>query len=210
MPWISGAIIAGGALLGGAADRHGQRSQSGRNYEQQKEFAQNQIQWRTQDAQAAGVHPLFAMGAQTQSFTPGFETGSGSGDAIRGAARGISKAREDFLEAQIENTKAKTAAIQANARQDLVLPIIDRQKQEIDKGKVQPYSRKNPEQNTSVMSPMTKVRLGSQTVWVPTEEVDTFMEDPLAVGALTYTYKGNKDVDWKLLINEYSGKKLTP
>lgn len=36
----------------------------------QKEFAQHGIQWKTQDALAAGIHPLFAMGAQTASSSP--------------------------------------------------------------------------------------------------------------------------------------------
>lgn len=36
----------------------------------QREFAQNGIQWKAADAKAAGIHPLFAMGAQTSSFSP--------------------------------------------------------------------------------------------------------------------------------------------
>lgn len=32
-----------------------------KNYDMQKEFAQHGVQWRTKDAQAAGLHPLFAM-----------------------------------------------------------------------------------------------------------------------------------------------------
>lgn len=35
----------------------------------QREFAQSGIQWRADDARAAGLHPLAAMGAQTQSFS---------------------------------------------------------------------------------------------------------------------------------------------
>lgn len=36
----------------------------------QREFAQMGIQWRVQDAIAAGVSPLFALGAQTPSYQP--------------------------------------------------------------------------------------------------------------------------------------------
>ncbi len=208
MPWISGAIIAGGAIIGGMQSNRAADKRQGLNYEQQKEFAQNAVQWRTEDAQAAGVHPLYAMGASTTSFQPSFETGSGSGDAIRGAARGISKAREDFLEAQTENTKAKTAQIAANARQDLVLPMIDAQKQEIEKGRVQPHSKAFREQNTSVLSPMTQFRIGSQNVWLPIEEMDQLMEDPAAVALAAYNYRGNKNVNWMKLGQDYTGKKL--
>lgn len=36
----------------------------------QKEFAQEGIQWKVADAQKAGVHPLFALGANTHSYSP--------------------------------------------------------------------------------------------------------------------------------------------
>lgn len=52
----------------------------------QKEFAQMGIQWRVEDAKKAGIHPLAALGAQTQSYSPVtgqvFHDSSGS-DAIR-------------------------------------------------------------------------------------------------------------------------------
>ncbi|UDN67822.1 DNA pilot protein [robinz microvirus RP_139] len=36
----------------------------------QREFAQNGVQWRVADAQASGIHPLAALGAQLQSSSP--------------------------------------------------------------------------------------------------------------------------------------------
>lgn len=36
----------------------------------QKEFAQNSIQWKVNDAKQAGLHPLAAIGAQGTSYTP--------------------------------------------------------------------------------------------------------------------------------------------
>lgn len=48
-----------------------------KNREMQKEFAQNGIRWKVADANAAGVHPLYALGAQTHSFSP-VTTGAGS------------------------------------------------------------------------------------------------------------------------------------
>lgn len=36
----------------------------------QKEFAQQGIRWRVDDAKAAGIHPLAALGAQTFSYSP--------------------------------------------------------------------------------------------------------------------------------------------
>ena len=43
----------------------------------QKELAQNQIQWRVEDAKKAGLHPLAALGVSPSSFSP--VSGSSSG-----------------------------------------------------------------------------------------------------------------------------------
>ncbi|AXH75380.1 MAG: DNA pilot protein [Microviridae sp.] len=70
-------ISAGANLLGGMLNRS---SQSDFNQQQlqiaqqnmalQKEFAQHGISWKVDDAKAAGLHPLAALGAQTSSFSP--------------------------------------------------------------------------------------------------------------------------------------------
>lgn len=40
------------------------------NINQQKEFAQNTIQWRVADAKAAGLHPLFGLQGNNATFSP--------------------------------------------------------------------------------------------------------------------------------------------
>lgn len=40
------------------------------NMAQQREFAQQGIRWKVADAQAAGLHPLAALGAQVSSYSP--------------------------------------------------------------------------------------------------------------------------------------------
>lgn len=70
---IGAASSALGGLLGNksakeanqAAERNAQKQ-----YEQQKEFAQSGIQWKVADAEKAGIHPLYAMGANTVSYAP--------------------------------------------------------------------------------------------------------------------------------------------
>lgn len=65
--------MAGGAAVGGiiaansAADK--QRQANEQNIAMQREFAQMGIQWKVNDAKAAGIHPLAALGAQTNQFT---------------------------------------------------------------------------------------------------------------------------------------------
>lgn len=75
-----GAIAAavGGIVQGGLGARKAQqnfdRSQkqervlAQQNIDLQREFAQNGIQWKVSDARAAGIHPLYALGANTTSF----------------------------------------------------------------------------------------------------------------------------------------------
>ena len=36
----------------------------------QREFAQNGISWKVEDAKRAGIHPLYAIGAQTTAYSP--------------------------------------------------------------------------------------------------------------------------------------------
>lgn len=73
-----GSIISGiGNLASGflgssaAKDANAQNLQIAReNMQMQEDFAQRGIRWRVRDAKAAGIHPLAALGAQTQSFSP--------------------------------------------------------------------------------------------------------------------------------------------
>lgn len=79
--WAIPAAIAGAGLLGNIL---GQKSQekataatnaanaaiNDQNTQLQREFAQNGIRWKVEDAKAAGIHPLVGLGAQTASFAP--------------------------------------------------------------------------------------------------------------------------------------------
>lgn len=57
-------------FLGGALDTLSNRSTAKENIKLQKQFAQEGVQWKVADAKKAGVHPLYALGAQTTSFQP--------------------------------------------------------------------------------------------------------------------------------------------
>lgn len=69
----------------------------------QREFAQNAIQWRVNDAKAAGLHPLFGLQGNNATFSPSAVVGgSGEGSSIGfspGAppgARGAAEARQQI------------------------------------------------------------------------------------------------------------------
>ena len=66
--------VVGGMLGGGMQQQYQQEQQFGRDKywfaaqeAQAKEFAQNNIQWKVDDANKAGIHPLAALGVQPQS-----------------------------------------------------------------------------------------------------------------------------------------------
>lgn len=94
----AGAQFAGG-LLGNASAKKARE----REYRQQKEFAQSGIQWRVRDAEKAGIHPLYAIGAQTTSYQPQ-SVGGGDysflGEAGQNIGRAIDATRSNPAKAE--------------------------------------------------------------------------------------------------------------
>lgn len=66
---LSSGINAIAGLWQGHENREAAQRNTEMNIAMQREFAQNGVRWKVADAKAAGVHPLFALGANTQSFT---------------------------------------------------------------------------------------------------------------------------------------------
>lgn len=79
----------GGALLGGGLNWIKEKDMADREYERQVQFAQHGIRWRVQDAIAAGLHPLAAIGASTTGYKPQYS----SGNTFDGASMGQGLAR---------------------------------------------------------------------------------------------------------------------
>lgn len=72
-PLISaGASLLGGLLGKSSADKARQQAEahSLRQEAMQREFAQNGIQWKVEDAKKAGIHPIYALGGSTASYAP--------------------------------------------------------------------------------------------------------------------------------------------
>lgn len=99
---IFGSIISAGAsLLGGvmnskssAKTQRLQMIQAAQDREMQREFAQNGVRWKVDDARAAGIHPLAALGAQTHSFSPinvGLQADHSMGNAVAQMGQDISR-----------------------------------------------------------------------------------------------------------------------
>jgi len=67
---IGAAIAAGANIVSGIMGAKSAEKAAKQQYAAQKEFAQNGIQWKVDDAREAGIHPLYAMGANTTSYAP--------------------------------------------------------------------------------------------------------------------------------------------
>lgn len=118
---IGDIISAGGRLIGGFLDRdtaNKNRDQEMRiaqqNMQLQRDFAQQGIRWKVDDAKAAGIHPLYALGANTTSFSPVSISGGSSSnwsDTLGNMGQDISRA-VNSTRTQGERTDAFTQTSQ--------------------------------------------------------------------------------------------------
>ncbi len=90
---IVGAV---GSIAGGILGANSAQNVAGMNYEAQKEFAQNGIRWKVEDAKRAGIHPLYALGASTQGYSPsgGYTGDYGISDAAAHFGQGYERAQQ--------------------------------------------------------------------------------------------------------------------
>lgn len=114
-PAIAGGLIgAAGSLLGGLFGSSSASRAAKANVAFQKQFAQHGIRWRVEDAKAAGLHPLFALGASTQSFSPVFsESPLGASLADAGQNIGRAVAAQQTVE---ERMAARLALMEIQSR----------------------------------------------------------------------------------------------
>lgn len=113
-------IGAAGSLIGGIlgnksqekANKQAQANQL-RQEELQREFAQSGIQWKVKDAEKAGIHPLYALGANTVSYSPS-SVGTTANDYgfIGDAGQNIGRAIQSGSDQQ-----SRIAALQLTAAQ---------------------------------------------------------------------------------------------
>lgn len=123
--WLGPLIQAGGAIVGGLLGQDSARDAARLNARAQKQFAQHGIRWRVEDAKAAGLHPLYALGAQTPSFSP-VHVQSPMGDALAEAGQHVGRAvsatmtgQEKLMQMyQLENARAQYQ--ETDARRQLI------------------------------------------------------------------------------------------
>jgi hypothetical protein len=109
----AGASLAGGLLNKKTADKQ---------MKMQQEFAKKGIQWRVKDAQEAGIHPLYALGASAPTYSPVGSQGA-VGDALASMGQDIGNAiyrNQTASERRQTMLDAKTKADEAH-RMDMAL-----------------------------------------------------------------------------------------
>lgn len=122
---IGGAISGIGSLIGGNQSKNNAQALANMNYEAQKEFAQNGIRWKVADAKAAGIHPLYALGASTNSYSPvsGYGGDNGISDAFAQLGNGFSQGFDRAAQAKM--TKEERAIAQAQLERQEVMQLAD-------------------------------------------------------------------------------------
>lgn len=105
------AIIGGVATLAGSLlAKRSEEKQANIQSDFQREFAQHGIRWKVEDAKAAGLHPLAALGAQTTAYQPVYVGGTGSDYGLSKIGQDISRAissRQTWKERYVEALRVK-------------------------------------------------------------------------------------------------------
>lgn len=163
---IGGAIGAVGSLLGGSQSSKDYAKYQQQQYEHQKEFAQNSIQWRVQDAKKAGIHPLYAMG-QTPGYQPSDSSGTQAyGEGISRASNYLANAmgqldlqlkKEQIEGVKLENDKKRLnlSASVSLGQKSQAIPALDNAYEALNGSVVNTsnHSHLTPNQNEDLFSP---------------------------------------------------------
>lgn len=121
----AGASLLGGLLNKNSADKANETAQANalRQEALQREFAQNGIKWKVEDAKQAGIHPIYALGANTVSYSPttaGSTADTSLGSAIASSGQDISRAMQATRNSE-ERQTAFDKSVQALSLQKMGL-----------------------------------------------------------------------------------------
>lgn len=127
---VGGLIGAGGSLIGGKMAADNSKAVAKMNIDAQKEFAQNGIRWKVEDGKAAGIHPLYSLGASTKSFSPvsGYTGDYGISDAANTFGQGIDRA----IRAKMTDDERETLQAKQEMQEVMQLADMNMRKEESD------------------------------------------------------------------------------
>lgn len=110
---------AAGGIVGKILDYNASKKAAKMNYKMQKEFAQHGIRWKVEDAKAAGLHPLAALGVQMSGYNP-VSSSSNFGDMGQDIGRAIDATRTGPERDEASGTLGKLALERAGLQNDLL------------------------------------------------------------------------------------------
>lgn len=111
-----GSIISAGAdLVGGLLNQNAAEEASKKDWKRTKETLQNQIQWRTQDAVKAGLHPLVGAGISPSAGPPPSTVGD-MGSAVSNMGNNLGRAVDAYMDPAAK-VAAKAALLDLEQRQ---------------------------------------------------------------------------------------------
>lgn len=161
-----GTELAGDYLGSEAAESANKRSiasnerEAERDRQAQKEFAQMGIRWRVEDAKAAGIHPLAALGSGGASYSPTAVMTSpdmSKADFFQRTGQNVSRAISASLSSHERTMAALQLEREKKQNQLLDLEILERQKQVLSPGSsagatTQPFSGDPVDVNDDVLA----------------------------------------------------------
>lgn len=143
---LSGAISAGASLVGGLLNNKSGADAAQRNYDAQKEFAQNGIRWKVADAKAAGIHPLAALGVNNASFTPSFTAGDNGlalmgqefGRAIEAKSTRAERELEKAMQRETHSEQVRGLRLENDIRAEQLLQMKEQSLEAVRKASLPP------------------------------------------------------------------------
>lgn len=109
-----------GGLLGGLINANETRKANQNNANLQREFAQNSLSWKIEDAKRAGIHPLAAIGAPTYGAAPSFvggDFGSSVAQSAGALGRAFAEKQDKGLELDIERKELENLKLRKEISQ---------------------------------------------------------------------------------------------
>lgn len=160
-----------------------QSANAANNIALQREFAQHGIKWKVDDAKSAGIHPLYALGASTTSFSP-VSIGSGSattfasdmGSMGQDISRAINATRTEPERADAYQTTLKALQLErGKLENDVLRATLASQVQKINQaGTPPPFPGPQPE-DPKTPKPRPRLQIGGYPI--RTDPLTSNMED---------------------------------
>lgn len=161
-------------------EREFEGAQAARQEALQKEFAQMGVRWKVADAEAAGLHPLAALGATGASYTPATLSGGADhsmSDMVRGLGQDIGRASAAV---QTDEQRQMSALQLSSAKADLDGKLIDNQIRARELQKLQGPSFPSASPGTDWGS---NGNVSAMSVGKPLQRTNTSKEGPWMEGA---------------------------